>query len=233
MKNQVGVASLRGVPRLGGSLLLASTVVLAVGCSSEDNPTAPSFAPSVLLGAESAANTSSLSASENSSARSAPKTMVCHRTGKTDDFVVTPIAESALQSHMEHGDLNFSPISLAGATFSSSRNTANARLAFDGNLTTVWNAEVHPVQYIEVDFGSPQSFWKIAALVDQTPSGTTIHHVTMDGKAPEFSWTGITSNGDLLSYKFGTLQSAQKVRITTTRSPSWVAWREIQFPSCA
>jgi hypothetical protein len=75
---------------------------------------------------------------------------------------------------------------------------------------------------------------KITALVDQTPSGTTNHQVTLDGRStPEFSWTGVTSNGDLLTHRFGTLQTAQKVRITTIASPSWVAWREIQFPSCA
>jgi hypothetical protein len=232
MKNQVGVVSLRSAPRLGASLLLASTVMLAVACSSENNPTAPSATPFASLDVEGTASTSAFPWGESSSTLAAATTMVCHRTGGTNDFVVTTIADSALQSHMDHGDVKFSPISLARATFSSSGNAANARLAFDGNPITFWNSGGFPVQYVEIDFGSPQSFSKITALVGQTPSGTTNHQVTLDG-TPAFSWTGVTSNGDLLTHKFGTAQTAQKVRITTTASPSWVAWSEIQFPSCA
>jgi hypothetical protein len=124
-------------------------------------------------------------------------------------------------------------VSLARATFNSSSNAANAMFAFDGNMTTRWNAGGHPVQFIEIDFGSPQSFWEIAARVDQTPSGQTNHQVTLDGRsAPEFGWTGVTSDGDLLAHRFGTLQTAQRVRITTSESPSWVAWRDIDFPPC-
>ena len=78
----------------------------------------------------------------------------------------------------------------------------------------------------------PQSFWKITTLVDQYPSGNTNHQVSLDG-TPSFRWTGVTNYGDLLSHKFDTMKTAQRVRVTTTQSPSWVAWREISFPQCA
>jgi hypothetical protein len=225
MKNQV-VAS-----RVCGSLLQASTVAFAVACSGEHNPTAPSIAnaPPVAEGVatvpESAGETASTLAATG-------KTMICHRTLGSNDYVVTQIPESALQSHMDHGDLAYSPISLATVTYSASRNPSLAPLAFDGNPLTSWTASSHPVQWVEIDFGSPQSFWKINALVDQNPSGQTNHHVMLDG-GTAFSWTGVTSYGDLLSHKFNTLQTAQKVRIVTTQSPSWVAWREVTFPTCS
>jgi hypothetical protein len=234
MKNQVvGRVSLRSVPRLGGSLLLASTVAIAVGCSGENNPTSPSIGPGVSLSGENSASVTAFPGGESSSTLAAAKTMVCHRTDGTNEFVATSVADSALETHMAHGDLSFSPVSLDTATFSSSLNVAEARLAFDGLLTTSWSAKSHPVQSIEIDFGSPQAFWKIAALVDQYPSGATSHHVMLDGNAPAFSWTGVTNYGDQLTHKFDTIQTAQRVRITTTQSPSWVAWREIQFPTCA
>jgi hypothetical protein len=129
---------------------------------------------------------------------------------------------------MDHGD--YSPASLAGATFDGG-GSGDASLAFDGDPTTSWNSGTGPIRYIEVDFGSPQSLVAITALVDQTPSGETSHEVAFDG-IPVFSWTGDTSDSDLLTHRFATVKTAQTVRITTTVSPSWVAWREIQFPSC-
>jgi len=234
MKNQVvGRASLRSVPRLGGSLFLASTVALAAACSGDSNPTAPSLAPGASLSTDGSMSASEFPGGGSSSTLAAAKTMVCHRTEGTNEFVATSVADNALPAHMAHGDLLFSPVSFARATFGSSSNAAEAMLAFDGNLTTSWSAKAHPVQYVEIDFGSPQSFRRITALVDQFPSGATSHDVMLDGNVPAFSWTGVTSYGDLLTHKFDTIQTAQKVRITTTQSPSWVAWREIQFPSCA
>ena len=233
MKNQVvGRVSLRSVPRLGGSLLLASTVAIAVGCSGENNPTSPTVGPGVSLVLKTPQVSQSFLAAEAVRLSRRRKRWCATGPKEPTSSSRRSVADSALQTHMAHGDLNFSPISLDRATFSSSLNAAEALLAFDGNLTTSWSAKSHPVQYIEIDFGSPQSFWKIAALVDQYPSGATSHHVMLDGNAPAFSWTGVTSYGDQLTHKFDTVQTAQRVRITTTQSPSWVAWREIQFPTC-
>jgi hypothetical protein len=225
MKNQV-VA-----PRVCGSLLLASTVAFAVACSGEHNPTAPSIANAPQV-AEGLASVPESAGEAVSMLAATDKTMVCHRTLGTNDYVATQIPESALQSHMDHGDIPYSAVSLAKATYSASLNAAQAPFAFDGNMATAWGAGAAPVQHIEIEFGSPQTFWKIAALVDQDPSGATTHQVTLDGAAA-FTWAGVTSNGDWLSHKFDTARTAQKVRITTTKSPSWVAWREIKFPSCA
>ena len=229
--HMVGRISGRSTLRFGGSLLLASTAALAVACGGEHNPTSPSIAGGVSPSAESSVTVSELPGGESSSTLAAAKTTVCHLTGGTNEFVISSVADDALQSHLDHGDVPYSPVSLAGATFSSSLHPETARFAFDGSPTTFWSAEQYFVQYLEIDFGSPQSFWEITALVSQSPSGATNHQVTLDGSAG-FSWTGVTSYGDLLKHRFGAKQTAQKVRITTTQSPSWVAWSEIQFPPC-
>jgi hypothetical protein len=225
MKNQV-VA-----PRVCGSLLLASTVAFAVACSGEHNPTAPSLASAPPV-AEGVASVSESGGGESvSTLAAAGKTMICHRTD-SDKYVVSQVADSALPTHMAHGDMAYSPVSLKTVTYSASRSPETASRAFDGNLLTSWVAGSHPVQWVEIDFGSPQSFWTINAAVDQNPSGQTNHHVMLDGNTA-FSWTGVTSYGDELSHKFDTLQTAQKVRLVTTQSPSWVAWRDVTFPTCS
>ena len=226
MKNQV-VA-----PRVCGSLLLASTVAFAVACSGEHNPTAPSIASAPPI-AEGVASVSDFSGSETASTLAANnKTLICHKTGGTNDYVVSEVANSSLPTHMAHGDMSYSPVSLATVTYAASRNPDTVSLAFDKNPLTSWIAGSHPVQWIEINFGSPQSFLQISAVVNQNPSGQTNHHVTLDGNTA-FSWTGVTSHGDVLSHKFDALQTAQRVRIVTTESPSWVAWQDVSFPTCS
>ena len=234
MKNQlVGLEAIRSAWRFGGRLLLAGSVTLVVACGNGNNPVSPSTMGDVSQSAQNLEASAFPNGGTRSMLSGAEKTTICHQTGGNNGFVITRIADSALQAHMDHGDLYYSPLSRARATFSSSLNAASAPLAFDGNPLTMWNAGSHPVQYIEVDFGSPQSFREITALVEQTPTGATNHQVTLDGRStPEFSWTGVTGNGELLTHRFAVAQTAQKIRITTTDSPSWVAWREIQFASC-
>ncbi|MGE0043819.1 MAG: LamG-like jellyroll fold domain-containing protein, partial [Vicinamibacterales bacterium] len=122
------------------------------------------------------------------------------------------------------------PLALpAGATYTASSSwSSSPAMAFDGNPDTGWNAGAHPVQWIEVDFGSPQTLTGITGLVGQLPAGNTVHQVTLDGQA-SFTWSGYTTGGQTLTHTFATPQTAQRVRITTTSSPSWVAWPEIGF----
>jgi len=107
--------------------------------------------------------------------------------------------------------------------------------AFDGDTATYWNAGAFPGmwgQWIQVDFGSPRTLLGIEATVDQfshdVRSLSTSHQVTLDGVLA-FRWSGETHDVQVLSHTFATPRTARVVRITTTRSPSWVAWREIKF----
>ncbi|RLJ20307.1 hypothetical protein DJ030_07315 [bacterium endosymbiont of Escarpia laminata] len=114
------------------------------------------------------------------------------------------------------------------ATASGTYLTHTPDLAIDGNTSTLWNAGSWPTQWIEIDLGSVFQIVEIRASVAQTPAGVTQHDVTLDG-ASDFSWIGFTSDGDILNHTYATATSAQTVRITTTTSPSWVAWNEIEI----
>ena len=160
---------------------------------------------------------------------------VCHVDGQGRISRIT-VADAALPAHIDHGDQQpESPLVLpAGSSFSASA-TWNDNgflwspdLAFDGDAVSRWNAGAHPVQWIEVDFGSPQTFSSVEAVVHQSPSIATSHDVSLDGSL-SFNWSGATVDGQVLSHAFGAPQTAQTVRITTTASESWVAWYEIRF----
>ena len=107
--------------------------------------------------------------------------------------------------------------------------------AFDGDTTTKWNAGGFPGlngQWIQVDFGSPRTLVGIQANVEQVSRlglrFFTSHEIALDG-VPVFDWSGQTADGEVLSHTFATPRTARVVRITTTRSQSWVAWSEISF----
>ena len=167
----------------------------------------------------------------------APKQPICHVTD-TGGLRLINIDGNALPAHLAHGDQTpyLQPMQLPpGTTVSASSVWFGApgydrlpQYAFDGDDTTEWNAGDGPVQYIEVDFGQPLKFNLMTGLVDQVPAGAANHDITFDGD-PAFSWTGSFYQGQLLSESFAAMQTAQTVRITTTSSPSWVAWVDILF----
>ncbi len=99
--------------------------------------------------------------------------------------------------------------------------------AVDGNFGTAWNAGSYAVQYIEINL--LQAYWidSITCSVGQLPNGNTVHQIYLDGVLAH-TWSQYTSSGDLLTVNFGSLKSATTVRVTTTSSPSWIAWNEIQ-----
>ena len=163
-----------------------------------------------------------------------PKVNVCH-VDSTGAVRLKSVGANTVASHLAHGDALPGVMALpAGTTFSASTTNywagGTPDKAFDGKVQA-WNSGLYPVQWIEVNFGSPQPFSKIRGWVAQTPAGNTNHNVTLDG-APAFSWSGHTTEFDWLTHTFATMQYAQKVRITTTVDPSWVAWLEIELIGC-
>lgn len=124
---------------------------------------------------------------------------------------------------------------LAGITASASNSYAGypASNAVDGNTGNMWTSGGFPTQWIELDLGSSHAVRKLRLLVDQSPSGNTVHNVYV-GTAP-----GPTSLAGTISQSSSSGQwleldllesgvSGRYVRITTTSSPSWVSWREIE-----
>ena len=105
--------------------------------------------------------------------------------------------------------------------------------AVDGDLGTLWNSGGGPVQWIEIDLGSPQTIRGIRVTVSQYPEGETAHGVQVKGVGGDFqlihTFTGDTRDGDVLEYTLpAPMAGVQFVRIQTIQSPSWVSWREVE-----
>jgi hypothetical protein len=105
-------------------------------------------------------------------------------------------------------------------------------LAVDGDWWTYWNSGGYAPQWIEVDLGSVHTVGEIDLGVTQLPDSFTIHNVY--GRADtSHQWTllhafaGYTADEQLLRYVLGTPQNLRYIRIETSESRSWVAWREI------
>lgn len=114
-------------------------------------------------------------------------------------------------------------------TASSEWLTNTPDLAADGDTSTLWNAGDFPIQWINFDLGSAKSISKITGLVVQTPSpADTIHQIYLDNLLSH-TWSGITANGDLLTWLLPTATNVQNIKIQTTVSPSWVAWAEVSI----
>lgn len=158
---------------------------------------------------------------------------ICHA---DDQGVVSrkSVPWHAAGPHVIHGD-TYSVVPIPpGATFQASNTLDVAHLpgnAFDLDALTSWNSGSWPTQWIEVDFGAPQRFAIVEATADQTPNGTTSHTLSLDG-TDVTSWVGDTQDKQTLVHAFSGFVTAQRVRLTTTASPSWVAWFEITFRQC-
>ncbi len=95
---------------------------------------------------------------------------------------------------------------------------------------------VEPQQWIEIDLENPSSISTFRLKISQYPEGTTHHQIWVGGSDRGMSliheFSGNTSDSQILEFSPDTpLTGIQFVRIVTTSSPSWVAWREIEVIS--
>lgn len=118
------------------------------------------------------------------------------------------------------------------ATASSSAPEALPKLAFDGDVTTIWSAGASAPAWIQFDLGQPMTISRVRLNVSQTPPGPTTHEIsggptpdsltligTLDGNTTEEQWLELNKPANNVRY----------VKIETIKSPSWVAWREIEI----
>ncbi len=115
-----------------------------------------------------------------------------------------------------------------------SRNAAQAANVIDQNLTTSWSAGASAPQWIELDTGILGSISQIRLLVDQSPAGNTTHQIYAGATANPGTLvrqlSGSTATNTWLTATFSPpLSNVRYIRILTTQSPSWVAWREIEL----
>ncbi|HVT99556.1 MAG TPA: discoidin domain-containing protein [Acidobacteriaceae bacterium] len=111
---------------------------------------------------------------------------------------------------------------------------SDASLAFlvDGDLATAWSSGGYAPASVDLDLHAPQTLSRVELVVEQTPAGYT-HHVvyggpTLGSLSVLGSFDGNTQSGQALVLS-GTFTNVRYVRIQTTASPSWVAWREVNL----
>jgi hypothetical protein len=108
-----------------------------------------------------------------------------------------------------------------------------ASLAVDGNWWSYWNSGAFAPQWIEVDLGSVQNVGEVDLGITQLPDCATDHLVYgRAGSSDPYEllqeFNGPTVDQQVLRYVAATPQQLRFVRIETTSSCSWVAWREIE-----
>ncbi len=106
--------------------------------------------------------------------------------------------------------------------------------ALDGSLDTTWGAGSHPEQWIQIDLGQPRAISVIRLVTSQYPEGETVHQIWAGADENDLrlihEFQGITTDGQTLEFRpSASLQGIRFIRIVTTQSPSWVAWREIEI----
>lgn len=107
-----------------------------------------------------------------------------------------------------------------------------ASAAVDGDVQTFWSAGAHPPQWIEIDLGAPFDLDRLILTVAQDPAGGTTHEISGRGEDGNYRLLhefrdGTADGQDLDVSPIAAWTAVRYVRIETTTSPSWVAWREI------
>lgn len=106
-------------------------------------------------------------------------------------------------------------------------------LAVDGDLGTLWNSGGGATQWIKIDLGGEYNIREINMTVSQFPEGNTVHRILAAGADGQFTvlatFDDFTKDGDTLTFSPSQpLNGIRFVRVETTSTPSWVAWREIE-----
>ncbi len=119
--------------------------------------------------------------------------------------------------------------------------TASAQLlndhpeyAVDGNPGTIWNSGANAPQWIQIDLGMLATITQIRLTIAQSPDGRTIHDIFL-GSSPSnmtliHHFDGDTSDNQTLEFNLlFPLPGIRFIKVLTSESPSWVAWKEIEI----
>ena len=119
-------------------------------------------------------------------------------------------------------------LTITAATASSG--LESAAFVFDRNLQKPWMAGGSAPAWVQLDLGRPTTITKVRLYTSQTPAGPTSHRI-LGGLTPDSLALLGTLDGDTADAQWLELQVKGQVRylkIDTSKSPSWVAWAEIE-----
>jgi hypothetical protein len=127
-----------------------------------------------------------------------------------------------------------------GAPVVASANQGGAVFVTDGSTDTIWNSEAFPPQFVEITLPQPSLLHHVVLTAEQNPSCPTTHEIFGTKSSGEAVLIGtldtITTAGgqyQVVILPPNTGSAIQKVKVLTTKSQSWVAWREIEIWGCA
>ncbi len=117
------------------------------------------------------------------------------------------------------------------ATASASLSAEPPSAAIDGNPGTQWGSGKDAPQWIEVQLAAT-TVGRVRLSVAQYPAGRTVHEVAIRTATGEWRTVGaadgVTADGDVVEITFAPVDNVVAIRVTTTRSPSWVSWRAVE-----
>ena len=120
-------------------------------------------------------------------------------------------------------------LTIKAATASSG--AESAAFVFDHDLERPWNSGSGVPGWIQLDLGQPTAITKVRLYTEQSPPGPTSHQI-LGGLSPDSLVPLGALDGDTDSRQWLELQvkeNVRYVRIVTLKSPSWVAWREVEI----
>lgn len=147
------------------------------------------------------------------------------------------IRQTLIDVFSRGADSSISPSNLGPAsvvvTASASLPDSPSTNAVDGSPESIWNAGAGPEQWIQIDLGKPNEVSAIRLVVSQYPAGNTIHQLWGGAEADNLTllseFKGFTQDSDTLQYRPSVpLSGLRYMKVITTLSPSWIAWREIE-----
>ena len=119
-------------------------------------------------------------------------------------------------------------LAIAAATVSNGRESA--AFVFDHDPQKPWNSGGFAPGWIQLDLGQPTTITRVRLLTAQNPPGPTSHQI-LGGLTPDSLTPLGALDGDTADSQWLELQVKGHVRylkVETLKSPSWVAWGEIE-----
>jgi hypothetical protein len=112
-----------------------------------------------------------------------------------------------------------------------------AGAAADGDACTIWNAGGVPPQAIIIDLEKDTSFNGFLLVPEMTPpEGDVVHVIERSNDGATWTPVGVIrahmADDHVYAVSFPAMMTARAIRITTSASPSWVAWGEAEPVRC-
>lgn len=127
-------------------------------------------------------------------------------------------------------------VKVRSAEASGSMATTSPFSAFDGDACTIWNAGGFAPQAVEARIDAVTELAAIVLVPEMTPVvGRAVHIIELGAgdsvRRRLVADATFTSNEGFLVLIDGPMH-VNRVRVITTESPSWIAWREIMLVTC-